>query len=396
MATPKVNFFVKFYAPNYKNQAMQEKRKYYSSQKAKDYMNYIISGINDMKKMDYVEYMENREKSRGIFNQDGLISDDYKKELRQKLRKTKSNIWDAVISFEEVFGKTWVNSYEQAYNLVKNELPKFFKRCGLNPDNMEWFAGLHENTDNRHIHLCFFEKKPERLRANKKGKHFSIGKLSGVAMQEFRANLEFSATDFKAREIRIRQNIKQAVNEQLRAKSGLIINTKLLHLANGIEKLDNTFYSSKDIAPFRAEIDSITTYLINKSKVAKSSYNEFIEQARCKDEMFAHYCKRNHCEQPYTFERRYMQDIYRRLGNEVIKYAKKIKALDDSRLKLNAKIKSQKYAQKNSLLNQLDECLKLSAQFDYEVMKAFEDHLKKLDEVRYRTLVEEGYIEAEM
>ena len=91
-----------------------------------------------------------------------------------------------------------------------------------------------------------------------------------------------------------------------------------------------------------------------------------------------------------------MQDIYRRLGNEVIKYAKKIKALDDNRLKLNAKIKSQKYAQKKSLLKQLDECLKLSAQFDYEVMKAFEDHLKKLDEVRYRTLVEEGYIEAEM
>ena len=396
MATPKVNFFVKFYAPKYKNQAMQEKRKYYSSQKAKDYMNYIISGINDMKKMDYVEYMENRDKSRGIFNQDGLISDDYKKELRQKLRKTKSNIWDAVISFEEVFGKTWVNSYEQAYSLMKTELPKFFKRCGLNPENIEWFAGMHENTDNRHIHLCFFEKKPERFRANKKGKHFSIGKLSGVAMQEFRANLEFSATDFKAREIRIRQDIKQAVNEELRAKSGLVINTKLLHLANGIKNLDNTFYSSKDIAPFRAEIDSITTYLINKSKVAKSSYNEFIEQARYKDEMFAHYCKRNHCEQPYTFERKYMQDIYRRLGNEVIKYAKKIKALDDSRLKLNAKIKSQKYVQKNSLLNQLDECLKLSAQFDYEVMKAFEDHLKKLDEVRYRTLVEEGYIEAEM
>lgn len=396
MATPKVNFFVKFYAPNYKNQAMQEKRKYYSSQKEKDYMNYIISGINDMKKMDYVEYMENRDKSRGIFNQDGLISDDYKKELRQKLRKTKSNIWDTVISFEEVFGKTWVNSYEQAYSLMKTELPKFFKRCGLNPENIEWFAGLHEDTDNRHIHLCFFEKKPERFRSNKKCKHFSIGKLSGVAMQEFRANLEFSATDFKAREIRIRQDIKQAVNEELRAKFGLVINTKLLHLANGIEKLDNTFYSSKDIAPFRAEIDSITTYLINKSKVAKSSYNEFIEQARNKDEMFSHYCKRNHCEQPYTFERKYMQDIYRRLGNEVIKYAKKIKAHDDSRLKLNAKIKGQKYAQKNSLLNQLDECLKLSAQFDYEVMKAFEDHLKKLDEVRYRTLVEEGYIEAEM
>ena len=102
MATPKVNFFVKYYSPNYKSKAMQEKRKYYSSNKAKDYMNYIISGINEFKSLDYVAYMQSREKSRGIFNQDGLISDDYKKELRNKLRKTKSIIWDCVISFEEV------------------------------------------------------------------------------------------------------------------------------------------------------------------------------------------------------------------------------------------------------------------------------------------------------
>lgn len=396
MATPNVNFFVKYYAPNYKSQAMQEKRKYYSSNKAKDYMNYIISGINDIKKMDYVEYMENREKSRGIFNQDGLISDEYKKEIRQKLRKTKSNIWDCVISFEEVFGKTWVNSYEQAYELVKTELPKFFKRCGFNKDNIEWFAGLHENTDNRHIHLCFFEKKPIRIRPNKTGKQFSIGKLSKTAIQEFKANLELSATDFKAREIKNRQIVTKAITEELRAKSGLVINTKLLSLASKIDKLDNTFYSSKDMSSYRAEIDSITTYLLDKSSVAKSAYNEFIDQAKYKDEMFEHYCKRNHLEQPYTFERTYTQDIYRRLGNEVIKYAKYIKSLDDERLKFNAKIRSQKYAQKNSLIKQLNECLRLSAEFDREAIKAFDDYMKKLDEIRYRTLVEERDIEAEM
>lgn len=396
MATPKVNFFVKYYSPNYKSKAMQEKRKYYSSNKAKDYMNYIISGINEFKSLDYVTYMQSREKSRGIFNQDGLISDDYKKELRNKLRKTKSIIWDCVISFEEVFGKTWVNCYEQAYELMKTELPKFFKRCGLNPENIEWFAGLHENTDNRHIHLCFFEKKPIRIRPNKKGKQFSIGKLSNVAMQEFRANLELSATDFKAIEIKNRQTLKQAIVDELRAKSGFVINNKLLSLGSKIYDIEKCYYSSNDIAPFRAEIDDITTYLINKSSVATSAYNEFIEQAKYKDELFANYCKRNHCKQPFTFERKYMKDIYRRLGNEVLHYAVRIKAMDIRRLKLNASYKSQKYAQKKSLFRQLNECLKASVEFDKETMKAFDDYLKKLDEVRYKTLVEEEYIEAEM
>ena len=91
-----------------------------------------------------------------------------------------------------------------------------------------------------------------------------------------------------------------------------------------------------------------------------------------------------------------MQDIYRRIGNEVIKCAKKLKYIDDKRLMFNAKIKSQKYAQKKSLVAQIVECMEMSAQVDYEAIKAFEDYLRKLDEARYQILVEEGYIEAEM
>lgn len=45
---------------------------------------------------------------------------------------------------------------------MQSELPKFFKSAGLNPDNIEWFAGLHENTDNRHIHLISFVNKKLR------------------------------------------------------------------------------------------------------------------------------------------------------------------------------------------------------------------------------------------
>ena len=137
-------------------------------------MNYILTGISDMKKMDYMEYMNNKEKSYGVFNKDGIMSAEERKRVRQDLRKTKSNIWDCLITFEEKFGKKWCDSYEQAYKLVSKQLPKFFKRCGLNPDNIEWFAGLHENTDNRHIHISFFEKEPQRLRPNKNSKTFSL------------------------------------------------------------------------------------------------------------------------------------------------------------------------------------------------------------------------------
>ncbi len=389
-----VNFFLNFYGPNNSTDFYKEKRRYYSSNKAKDYINYIQTGIEEFK--DYVEYSNNKEKSSGIFNQNGLLSEKDKKLLREQLRETKSVIWDGLITFEENFGKTWCNSYEQAYELVKNELPKFFKRTGLNPDNMVWYAGLHENTDNRHIHLSFFEKEPIRLRAYKDEKVFSNGKLSKTAILEFKAHLELAATDFKARERRNRQLIRQYASEQLNENMGLILNNKLLSLASRFPKKGSIAYASENMASLRPEIDGITTYLINKSKSSKVAYEDFIDLARYKDERFESYCKRNRCKQPFSFEKKYKQDIYRRLGNIVIDYAFKIKQMDNERLKLNASIRKEKLMQKKKLAKQFDECLRLANQFEFEVMSAFQEFMDKLDQANFHRLVEEGVIDLEM
>ncbi len=392
--TPNVNFFLNFYGPNNSSDFYKEKRKYYSSNKAKDYINYIQTGIEEFK--DYVEYANNKEKSSGIFNQNGLLTEKDKKQLREQLRGTKSIIWDGLITFEEEFGKTWCNSYEQAYELVKSELPKFFKRAGLNPDNMIWYAGLHENTDNRHIHLSFFEKEPVRLRPRKDEKVFSNGKLSKTAILEFKAHLELAATDFKARERRNRQLIQEYVNEQLNENMGLILNNKLLSLANKFPKKGSIAYASENMSSLRSEIDSITSYLITKSKFSKVAYEDFIDLARYKDERFESYCKRNRCKQPFSFEKKYKQDIYRRLGNTLIDYAFKIKQMDDQRLKLNASVRREKLMQKKKLAKQLNESLRLANQFEYEVMSAFQEYMQRLDEAKFSRLVEEGIIGFEM
>ena len=389
-----VNFFLNFYGPNNSSDFYREKRKYYSSNKVKDYINYIQTGIEEFK--DYVEYANNKEKSSGIFNQNGLLSEKDKKQLREQLRETKSVIWDGLITFEENFGKTWCNSYEQAYELVKSELPKFFRRTGLNPDNMIWYAGLHENTDNRHIHLSFFEKEPVRLRPGKEEKVFSNGKLSKTAMLEFKAHLELAATDFKARERRNRQLIQEYVNEQLNENMGLILNNKLLSLAGRFSKKGSLAYASENMSSLRSEIDSITSYMINKSKFSKVAYEDFIDLARYKDGRFENYCKRNQCKQPFSFEKQYKQDIYRRLGNIVIDYALKIKQMDNERLKLNASVRREKLMQKKKLAKQLNECLRLANQFEYEVMSAFQEYMQRLNEAKFSRLVEEGIIDFEM
>ncbi|MDD3999288.1 MAG: relaxase MobL [Bacilli bacterium] len=391
-----VNFFVDFYSKDFGNEEYKAKREYYSSNKAKDYLNYVMTGIDEMKKLDYVEYMNNREKSRGVFNENGVLNSEDRKILREHLRTTNSVIWDCLITFTEEFGKKWCDCYGQAYNLMKNEFPKFLKSCELNPDNIEWFAGLHENTDNRHIHISFFEKEPQRIRPNKKDKHFSMGKLSLIAINKFKAQIELAVTDYKAREILARKQLQDHIKEQLNDKFGRIINSKLLALANKFPPDGSLAYSSSNMQFLKPDIDSITNYLIDKSIPAKEAKEDFVNLAKYKDEMFESYCKRNKCKRPFTFEKKYMQDIYRRLGNIVIDYAKQVKKSDNERLKLNAKYKREKIAQKNKLWGEIKECFYLADKFAYETIKAFQDHMDKLEEMRFQNLVEQSESDFEM
>lgn len=395
-SVPKVVFKVNYF--NYKNgnEKFENKRKYYSSNMSKDYMNYIATGIDEMKKLDYVDYMENSQKSRGVFGENGLLSSEERKNIKINLRKTKSVIWDCLISFESEFGKKWCDNFSQAHNIMKTEFPKFLKRCGFDKNNITWFAGLHENTDNRHIHICFFENKPSRIRKGHKQKQYSIGKISNIAMSEFKAQIELAATDFKAREILARKNINEAFHEQCGHYSTKLINNKFLKIANSLPRGGSLSYASRNMNFLRGEIDSLTNYLIKTSPAITAEKENFLDLAKHKDEMFEDYCRRNHCEKPFNFQDKYKKDIYRRLGNIVIDYALDLKRKDDERLKLNAKIRKEKFKQKRSLWDQVDYCMYLSNKFNYESMQAFKEHMQKLEEIRYSMLVEQNQSDYEM
>ncbi len=391
---PNVNFMLEFYLHEYKNNpTMQDKRTYYSSNKYNDYIKYVSTGIQDLKNIDYVEYANNRTKSSGIFNQNGKLNREQIATLRKDLRATKSPIWSGVVSFEEKFGMTWCNNHEQAEHILQSELPKFFKRAGLKPENMEWFAGLHENTDNRHIHLIFFEKGPIRKNLKTGGKMFSIGKLSNIAIDEFKANMELCATDYKAREIKIRTGLTKSFKEEINDISKLKLRSMLLTLANELPAIGETYYNANNMNTLRPQVDEISKYIISHNPKIKEYKNDFDDIVKEKDEVAFNYCKRNGYPNPTeSVGDKMMKDIYRRLGNEVIKKAQELKTSETERLNFNAKYKVQKRLQKQKLLDQLEECLYLNSRCEYEAIKAFQDYMKTLDEMRIKTMIEQGLI----
>lgn len=165
------------------------KRDFYSSVQKDDYLGYIDKGVKSTKAIDYLDYTDNGEKSSGAFNAEGLLTNFQKKELREKLRATQSCIWDMVVSFEENYGKSNLTDAAAARALLLKTLPKLFRATGLNPDNITWFAGLHTNTDNRHIHVCFFEKGPQRFHRKTGTLRYRHGKIRTEALDTFKTEI---------------------------------------------------------------------------------------------------------------------------------------------------------------------------------------------------------------
>lgn len=188
MATPNVLVRLHYYEPN------SEGRELYSSAKKDDYVNYVDKGIRqtDGKPSDYLAYSDDREKSSGVFNANGPIPVKEKKKLREKLRSTGSCIWDCVISFEEKYGVENCDSPEEARKLLCKVLPPFFKSIGLNPEKTTWYAGLHRNTDNRHIHLSFFQEEPKLLRPQDEGDE--IPRKGMMPTKSFPNSISFTST----------------------------------------------------------------------------------------------------------------------------------------------------------------------------------------------------------
>lgn len=391
---PNVVYKQEFFLPHYEDEKMQDKRNYYSSNKYSDYLKYIATGIDELQKLDFVEYSNNNSKSSGIFNQNGKMSKQDIANVRKDLRETQSVIWSGVISFEEKFGLKWCNNFEQAYNVVKTELPKYFKRAGLKADNIEWFAGLHENTDNRHIHIIFFEKGPERIKGNKK--IFSRGYISDKAMDFFKANLELAATDLKAREIKARTNLTKSFNEQINDISGLKMKFMLLDFANKFPENGHLYYNSENMQNLKSQVDNITNYIIKHNPNIALYKDDFDELVKEKDDKVNSYCRRNGHDKPSeSVGDKMMNDIYRRLGNIVIESAKNLKTHEAQRTKLNAKNLVEKRMQKSKLKRELDECLYLNSKIEFEAIKAFQDYMNKLEEMHIKTLIEQGILSSD-
>jgi len=406
---PNVVFKIRYYQPsdasldasNPINLERIKNRNYYSSNGGEnDFLKYIDDGIKRGNGFDYMDYMTSHDKSSGVFGKNGLLTAEEKKEMRNLLRKTKSVIWDALLSFSEEYGKEKIKSYEDAIEIVKHNLPKFLKENGMDENNVIWFAGLHRNTDNLHIHFSFFELEPTFHRANKKGEFYHYGPMKQTSIDNMKVNVEEYMSCTKYFFESYRRNLVSRTETELKGLNPLDdthkkIKKKLAELFHKMPK-GKMGYGHKDMSELRPLIDEIASLIMVQNPSLLEEYKNLKKDLEERDLRVKRICESQNIDpKRFMLSDKYLKDFNRRVGNKIIEYAKKYEldskwrglsyekqALMRNRIKRNNTLLFKSTATLNRMVAQ-------------EAERVFTDFRKKLKEAEYQRLVEEGVIEAE-
>lgn len=349
-------------------------RDFVSCNKCYNYLNYIHTGVMEKVPNDYEQYIGNKEKSCGVFNQDGLLSDEQRLELKHQLQQTKSNIWDLVISFRTNFGNEYCRDYEQAYNFLKKELPKFFKRAELDKDNIIWYAGLHENTENKHIHISFFEKEPLYFSNGGKLK-FHSGTIPKEVLLNSKFIFEKALTNPISQILKSRKDLYNKYNGDM-DKTQLSNKGKrlLIELYNQLPDNGRLSYASENMDYLRKKVDDITEFFLLQNQMTRTKYLQFKKD--CYE--FDKWKNDRH----FKEENSYIEDMKRRLGNLTINTALEVGKIHDELEKLNIKTANYKAYKKQLRKREWDKIFYLWEQFAYEqqqeldFFKAFHNKLE--------------------
>ena len=390
--TGNVVILLKYYGKSSK------RRSFYDSNDSNDYLSYVSQGINQNKVIDYIDYSGDEEKSSGVFNQNGLLSKEDKKRLRQKLRKSDSCIWNMVISLKGEFGLNNLKDYQDALELINKLFPKFIKETGLEVDNITWYAGLHTNTKTRHIHLSFFENEPRTHDRLTKGVKYRYGKLPIDAINNFKINIE---KHYMSPITKVAQLRKQAIEEAknfIMSKSTTgkekFIRKQIKYLFDHIPDNSYKAYGRKQMEPFREIIDSISNYILETSGV-NSLYLSTKEEIQKRDEELEILYNFNHIKKDKrkyygtTFE----TDLRTRMGNAIIDEICNARMNIGRRTEGKKKKKSKTRYRKEEILNLIYQTFKHNLKVIEEASKVFEEYRKKLRKAEFERLVEEGIID---
>lgn len=231
-------------------------------------------------------YYDYRLGSDGGFNKNGHVTHS---DINKSCSTYKPEVlYRCVFSFDDEFAmKNNIKNSKGMRNLIKKTMDKNLKTMGFDPDNVEWFAFYHTNTEHPHVHVAFYEKRQSRNRFLIPKK--DIEKVRSNIVKQMKLNVEFYS---------VRDNLKQDIFNEM-DKLGysddikkLMIRTennshgyfkkdkqltkKLQNLENKLPRKGSLKYNSANMDPYRPLVDEIIEGIITTDPIM-SLYGKYAE-----------------------------------------------------------------------------------------------------------------------
>ena len=235
------------------------------------------------KKSGRITALEYLQKSTGVFNGDGLISQEKIAEMKERLKNNRGNIWHGFISLNEEQSHK-IDTPEKCIGLIKRTFGEFLTDAGFNKKNIDLMCALHlDRPHHLHIHFVFWEKEPTykskkdgTLDYRRKGKikMEAINNLfvrTGLYIDENRDRL-FNTRVEAIRALRGMTSVKAAMG------SSDEIRKEILSLAKDLPKTGRLSYGSKDMEAYVGRVDKIVEMLIGYDGKARRSHLRFLDE----------------------------------------------------------------------------------------------------------------------
>jgi hypothetical protein len=172
---------------------------------------------------------------------------------------------------------------------------------------------------------------------------------------------------------------------------------KLLELYREMPSEGRVSYNSLNMAPHRPKVKEIINYILKSDTAARKDFDGFCADIVRRDKQTAEVCISQKIEDVtvYMREDKYINDMYRRLGDQVIWAALEVKRRERRGLK-NAKSElAKKRIEKRHRGYLFERSIRLSADINDSAIRFFEEYCKRLKENEFDRLIADGEIELE-
>ena len=246
------------------------------------------------KKSGRITALEYLQKSTGVFNGGGLLSEEKVAEMQVRLKENKGNIWHGFVSLNKEQSYK-IDTPEKCIGMIKATFGQFFKDAKLDKNNIDLMCALHlDRPEHLHFHFVFWEKEPKY-----KGKDGTLGyrrrgKIEKTAIDNLFVRLGLYIDGGRDKLYRSRVEAIRALRGMTAIRKAMTskdeIKEAVTALAKALPEKGRLTYGSKDMTAYKGRVDDIVAMMLGYDGKARKAHLRFMRELKRKEAVIKRIC----------------------------------------------------------------------------------------------------------